>query len=124
MIGRTGSVRYFALIDGKPGAYGAVFPDLPGCTAMGDTLDQAVAEASAALADWISTVEGNGGAVPPARSAEALCRDSEVTDALAEGACLVALLLVRATGKSVRPNLSLDEGALSPRLTPRPAAGA
>lgn len=84
-------MRYLALIDGHPGAYGVAFPDLPGCTAMGDTLDQAMAEASAAFADWVSTVEGRGGTVPPASSAEALCRDPEVADALAEGACLVAV---------------------------------
>jgi hypothetical protein len=24
--------RYVALLDGKPGAYGVVVPDLPGCT--------------------------------------------------------------------------------------------
>ena len=113
MIERTSNVRYFALIDGKPGAYGVVFPDLLGCTAMGDTLDQAVTGASEALADWISTVEDNGAAVPPASSAEALRRDPEVADALAEGACLVAVLLVRATGRSVRANLSLDEGLVA-----------
>jgi hypothetical protein len=34
--GRVGSMtRYVALIDGKPGAYGITFPDLPGCTAVG-----------------------------------------------------------------------------------------
>ena len=113
MIGRTSSVRYFALIDGKPGAYGVVFPDLPGCTAMGDTLDQAIAGASEALVDWVSTVEGNGGTAPPASTAELLRRHPEVADALAEGASLVAVLLVRATGKSVRANLSLDEGLVA-----------
>ena len=30
--------RYIALIDGSAGAYGAVFPDLPGCTAMGKSM--------------------------------------------------------------------------------------
>lgn len=109
----TGDVRYSALIDGKPGAYGVVFPDLPGCTAMGDTWDQAVTEASAAVTDWIGTVEGSGGAVPPVTPAEALRSDPEVADALADGACLVAVLLVRATGRSVRANLSLDEGLVA-----------
>ena len=113
MIGRTGNVRYFALIDGKLGAYGVVFPDLPGCTAMGDTLDQAITGASAALADWVSTVEGHGGTVPCASTAESLRRDPGIAEALAEGASLVAVLLVRATGKSVRANLSLDEGLVA-----------
>ena len=84
-------MRYLVLIDGNPGAYGVVFPDLPGCTAVGDTLDQAVTETLVALADWISTVESSGGTVPPASPAEALRRDPEVADALAEGACLVAV---------------------------------
>jgi hypothetical protein len=29
---------YGVLIDGRRGGYGVVFPDLPGCTAMGRTL--------------------------------------------------------------------------------------
>ena len=37
--------RYIALIDGKPGAYGVVFPDAPGCAAMGKTIDEALAHA-------------------------------------------------------------------------------
>ena len=106
-------MRYFALIDGKPGAYGVAFPDLPGCTAMGDTLDQAMAGASASLADWIGTIEGDGGAVPPPSPAESLRCDPEVAAALADGACLAAVLLVRATGRSVRANLSLDEGLVA-----------
>ena len=113
MNGRKSNVRYFALIDGGPGAYGVVFPDLPGCTAMGDTLDEAVTAAAAALADWVGTVESAGQAAPPASSAEALRRDPEVVAALADGACLAAVLLVRATGKSVRANLSLDEGLVA-----------
>src|ERR1700678_2270999 len=37
---------YTALIDGEAGAYGVYFPDLPGCTAMGATLDDAIANAA------------------------------------------------------------------------------
>lgn len=103
-------MRYFALIDGDPGAYGASFPDLPGCTAMGATLDEAMVAASEALADWIGTLKDKGGAIPRPRSAEALRGDPEVATALADGAILAALLLVRATGKPVRANLTLDEG--------------
>jgi len=34
--------RYVVLIDqAEDGAYGVVFPDLPGCTAMGDTVEEA-----------------------------------------------------------------------------------
>ena len=36
---------FTALIDGRTGAYGVYFPDLPGCTAMGATLEEAVVNA-------------------------------------------------------------------------------
>jgi predicted RNase H-like HicB family nuclease len=106
-------MRYIALIDGGPGAYGVVFPDLPGCTAMADTLDRAMASAAAALGNWINTVESSGNPVPAARTAEALRGDPDVSEALSEGASLAAILVVRSTGKPVRANLSLDEGIVS-----------
>ena len=105
-------MRYIALIDGGPGAYGVVFPDLPGCTAMADTLDEAMTSAADALGEWIRVVETGGKAVPVARSAEALRNDPEVLDALAGGSSLAAILVVRSTGKPVRANLSLDEGVV------------
>ena len=55
---------YIALIDGKPGAYGVVFPDLPGCTAMGETVDVALANAAAALRDWTEVMNETGRKVP------------------------------------------------------------
>ncbi len=106
-------MRYIALIDGEPGAYGVAFPDLPGCTAMADTFDEAIAGGARALAEWATTVEARGASIPAARSIEDLRSDPEVADALADGATLAAILLVRATGKPVRANLSLDEGIVS-----------
>ncbi len=106
-------MRYFALIDGEPGAYGVVFPDLLGCTAMGDTLDEALSAAGAAMTDWASTYEGAGETLPAPRTAEELSRDPEVAAALAEGACWASVPLVRASGRTVRANLSLDEGVIA-----------
>lgn len=105
-------MRYIALIDGEAGAYGAVFPDLPGCTAMGTTVDDAIAAAATAVADWMTTVEAGGGSVPVPRTAEALRGDHELAAALAEGASLATVLVVRSSGKPVRANLSLDEGVV------------
>ena len=39
-------IEYPALIDGKDGAYGVAFPDLPGIVAMGDTRDEAISNAA------------------------------------------------------------------------------
>ena len=106
-------MRYIVLIDGKAGAYGVVFPDLPGCTAMGRTIDQALANAADALRDWVELTEEGGGVVPPPRSAEKLRRDPEVKAAFAEGAILASVPLVRETGRPVKANLSIDSGVLA-----------
>lgn len=105
--------RYVALIDGKAGAYGVVFPDLPGCAAMGKTMDDALANAAEALRDWVETTEEAGAKVPPPRPLELLRRDLEVKQALAEGAGLASVPLVRETGKPVKANLSIDSGVLA-----------
>jgi hypothetical protein len=39
------ALRYLAVLDGEPGAFGATFPDLPGVTAMGSTREAAIANA-------------------------------------------------------------------------------
>ena len=57
-------MKYPALIDGKAGDYGAVFPDLPGCVAMGNTLDEVVVNAEDAMRDWIASMEASGQRVP------------------------------------------------------------
>ncbi|MGG5819366.1 type II toxin-antitoxin system HicB family antitoxin [Falsiroseomonas sp. HW251] len=106
-------MRYIALVDGSEGAYGVVFPDLPGCVAMGGTLDEAMVVASEALGDWINTVEANGGSVPAARTGEQIRADAEVMEALMEGAFFIAVSAVRTTGKPVRANLSLDGGVVT-----------
>jgi len=105
--------RYIALIDGKAGAYGVVFPDLPGCTAMGKTMDDALANAAAALRDWAEVVEEMSGSVPKPRTLEALRRTAEVKSALAEGAGIATVPLVRETGRPTKANLSIDAGVLA-----------
>lgn len=105
-------MRYVALIDGKAGGYGVVFPDLPGCTAMGRTVDEAMAHASDALRDWVEEMEEAGSAIAESRPAEAVCADVDVREALADGARLAEVPLIRATGKPVKANLSIDAGVL------------
>ena len=45
-------IRYPALLDGDEGAYGVVFPDIPGVAAMGDSVDEALLNAEAVLQDY------------------------------------------------------------------------
>lgn len=103
--------RFFALLDGEPGAYGVAFPDCPGCTAMGVDENEAYANAIDALGEWIHDAQADG-ASPTPRSVDALRRDPEVKAALSEGAVFLAVPLIVETGRPVKANISLDQGLL------------
>lgn len=105
--------RYVVVIDGKKGAYGVVVPDLLGCTAMGATIDEALANAAAAMRDWVEVTEEAGGLVAPPRSIEAIAKDSDVAAELARGAVLASVPLIRESGRPAKANLSIDSGVLS-----------
>lgn len=93
-------IRYPALIDGDEGAYGVVFPDIPGIGAMGKTVDEALMNAEAALQDYaVETArDGDGLAVPsPFQAIET-----------PKGNQLVSVPLIRPSGKSVRAGLTLE----------------
>ena len=75
---------YTALIDGKAGA-GVYFPDLPGCVAMGATIEEAVVNAAEAMRDWVDVTVERGGAIPEPRTIEALLADTEVHEDIAAG---------------------------------------
>ena len=59
-------VRYPGLVeyDAVARAYGIVFPDLPGCCAMGDTLDELMRNAEDVLRDFVADLEREGCEVP------------------------------------------------------------
>ena len=81
-------MRYPALIDGEAGAYGVVFPDLPGCVAMGGTVDEAIENAEDALRDWIESMGDAGQPVTAPSALEAVT--------VSPGCALASILLVRA----------------------------
>ena len=53
-------IKYPALIDGEPGAYGVVFPDISGVGAMGYTIADAITNAEAVLLDYAIETEADG----------------------------------------------------------------
>ena len=75
-----------------------VFPDLPGCTAMGRTLDEAAQDAMEAASEWAQAA-----AVPRPRLLGTLRDDKCVKAALAGGAVLAIVPLISKSGKRVRP---------------------
>ncbi|MPZ58693.1 MAG: ribbon-helix-helix protein, CopG family [Rhizobiales bacterium] len=104
--------RYVALVDGKKGAYGVVVPDLPGCTAMGKTVDEALRSAAVAVREWAADALADGEALPRPSAAETLRNDRDVATALAAGAMLAVVPLVLDAGRPAKANLSLDAGLL------------
>ena len=58
------TLRYPALVDGREGAYGVVFPDLPGCVAMGYTVEDALINAEDALRDYTLDADQDGEILP------------------------------------------------------------
>ena len=80
--------RHVALVDGKPGVYGVVVPDLPGCTSGGATVDEALRNAVEAVTLWVEDARADGEKIPQARTAETLRNDPDVVAALAEGGVL------------------------------------
>jgi predicted RNase H-like HicB family nuclease len=105
--------RYVVLIDGKPGAYGIVVPELPGCTSGAATTDEALKNASEAIRLWAEVAMADDETVPKPRSAEQLRKDKDVARALAGGAALAVVPLVLDSGRPAKANLSLDSGLLN-----------
>ena len=97
--------RYPAFLDGEAGAYGVTFPDLPGIAAMGETMDDALLHAEEALRDYVTETEADGARVAEASPIERV--------APPEGATLVSIPLIRLSGRTVRANLTLDEGVVA-----------
>lgn len=106
--------RYIALVDrSAEGAFGFDIPDLPGCTAMGDSFTAAYDAAIEAMADWAATVAAEGRPVPRPSSFEDLTARPDVADEIAAGASIAFVPMLRMSGRSARANLSIDEGLLA-----------
>ena len=97
--------RYPAFVDGEAGAYGVAFPDLPGIVAMGETVDDALLNAEEALRDYVMETERDGARVAEPSPFERVSPP--------DGATLVAIPLIRLSGRTVRANLTLDEGVVA-----------
>jgi predicted RNase H-like HicB family nuclease len=101
------------MVEGKPGSFGLIFPDLPGCVAMGKTMDEIVQSGAEVLSEWAGDVVSEGRRLPKARTIEQLVKDPEVQGDLATGSVFVSIPLVLDTGRAARANISLDAGLLS-----------
>jgi predicted RNase H-like HicB family nuclease len=103
--------HYIGLLDGEAGGFGIVFPDLPGCAAMGQSEAEAWSHAVEALADWIEEVGGVARAPQP-RALRDLRADPDVREQLLGGSAFVSVPLLMESGRSAKANISLDRGLL------------
>ncbi|QDL92562.1 ribbon-helix-helix protein, CopG family [Paroceanicella profunda] len=98
---------YWAIVHHDPGsAYGVSFPDVPDCFAAADEEEDLMANAIAALDDYFAD-----GHVMPAASGLEQVR-AAVAEDLAEGAFLVQVPAIRRLTKTVRANISMEQGLL------------
>ena len=104
--------RYLAIVDTEDGLYGVSFPDAPGCVAQARSQDEAINEAADALSEWMADELADGRELPRPRRIEELVADPEVRRALAAGAVLASIPLIRESGRLARANISLDAGLL------------
>jgi len=74
--------NYVAIVEdaGPETAVGIWFPDLPGCFSAGDTVDEAVANASEAIGLYAESLAKDGRGLPPARSLAQLRDDPAFAD--------------------------------------------
>ncbi len=101
-------VHFPAIIErgARPG-YSVFFPDLPGCTSAGATMQEAARNAEMALRLHLRGMIEDGERLPRPTELDALATDPEVDEA--------ARVLVRGEvpGRAVRLNISMDEGLVA-----------
>ena len=101
-------VRYYpAIVEQAKDGFGVYFPDLPGCTSAGASVQEAARNAEEALQAHIDLTAEHGETLPDPSALDGLAIDPDVVE--------VARILVRAEmpGRSVRVNITLPEELLT-----------
>ena len=101
------NVFYPAIIERSDTGFSVFFPDLPGCTSAGKTVNEAALNAEEALAGYLLVSEQFGDIIPHPSELDTILADPTIDEA--------ARLLVRGerSGKSIRINITMDEGLLA-----------
>jgi predicted RNase H-like HicB family nuclease len=101
-------MRHFpAIIEKASDGYGVFFPDLPGCTSAGATVQEAALNAEEALQAHIDLSVEHGDRIPEPSTLNQITVDSNVVE--------VARILVRADlpNRTVRVNITMPEDLLT-----------
>jgi len=97
---------YPAIVEFASEGFGVLFPDLPGCTTAGATMQEAARNAEDALQAHIDLAAEHREPLPRPSEIDAIIVDADIREA--------ARILVRAElpGRSVRVNITLPEELL------------
>jgi predicted RNase H-like HicB family nuclease len=103
-------MHYVAVIEKEEvSAFGVWFPDVEGCFSAGETIEEAVANATSALRQHVEALESAGRSAPAARSIDDVLNDEDVAESTEAGAILFAVPLLADAGRTIRVNISLDK---------------
>jgi predicted RNase H-like HicB family nuclease len=101
--------RYLALLSkDTDSAFGVHFPDLPGCTAAGDTEADALSNAAVALRLWAEDIDH----LPTPSELEKFIARRDVKEDLARGSIIMAVDLITASRKQ-RINIMMEPDLVS-----------
>ena len=100
-----------AIVHEEAGVYGASFPDLPGCIAAGDSLDEVLQRGAAAATAYVESLIEDGEPIPVLRTLDQLKADRSFREDAEDG--MIVGLSIDLPGKAVRVNVSLDENLVS-----------
>ena len=98
--------HYPAIIERGKHGFGVYFPDLPGCTSGGDSIHQAVRNAEDALRGHLGIMIEDGDDIAAPTDLDSVPRDPEVREAAR------VLVRVEIPGRSVRLNITMDDGLI------------
>lgn len=98
---------YPAIIERAGDGFSVYFPDVPGCTSAGRTLNEAVLNAEQALSGHIVELDRYGDPIPAASDLANLAPQDD------DDIVICILVRVELPGKAVRVNITLDEGLIA-----------
>jgi predicted RNase H-like HicB family nuclease len=100
--------HYVAILEkASDGGFGIFFPDLPGCTSGGDTMQEAARNAAEALALHVEGMMEEGLPVPEPSDMDTVPRDPAIDEAAR------LLVSVELPGPAVRANVTIEKTLLA-----------
>lgn len=98
--------HYVGIVDGRPGVWGVVIPDFPGCHGGGETPADAVEDAIRALREFAADMIASGEDIPQPTDLGIILRQMKKGQIAGDSTVFIPLLLDE--GRPVKANISLD----------------